>query len=113
MTGAQEAILDELMAAADIGVSWAHGRATRTTSAVGPDGATRRDVAQSLGYPSLLRAAVVYAVAALQAVDERRKLAISVVSEVAPRRRAPRVPPKERLRLGLWAARRVHPLVCR
>jgi hypothetical protein len=114
MTDAQEAILDQLMGARNIGVQWMSGPLglavqALTSRVMG----IRKDATRTLGYPMLLCQAVQAASATLRDVDERRKFAISFFSSVAPSRRMPRLTPQQHAEVALWCGRQVHPMVCR
>ncbi|HYT94185.1 MAG TPA: hypothetical protein VEL76_36045 [Gemmataceae bacterium] len=113
MNEAQEVILDRLMVVKKIGVQWATGplglaiQALQSRSLRG-----RRDVTRTLGYPLFLCEALRGANGALETVDDRRKLAITFFSEVAPRPKADQLTGQQHVRAALWCAQKAHPLVC-
>jgi hypothetical protein len=114
MTEAQEAILDQLMVAETIGAPWESGPLGVALRALAAgELRTCRDAARALGYPALLCQALHSANAILETAEDRRKLAVTFFSEVAPRPRAPRLTRRRYAEVALWGALRVHPLVCR
>jgi hypothetical protein len=114
MTEAQEAILDQLMVAETIGAPWASGPLGVALRALAAgELRTCGDATQALGYPALLCQALHSANGTLATADERRQLAVTFFSEVAPRPQAPRLTRRRYAEVALWGALRVHPLVCR
>jgi hypothetical protein len=114
MTDLQEAIVDRLMVVKRIGVQWANGplglaiEALKARKMVG-----RADVTDTLGYPMVMCKALHNASNNLQSADDRRKLAITFFTAVAPRASAPRLTPKQHVRVALWCGQRAHLFVCR
>lgn len=113
MTEAQEIILDRLMVEEMIeakGESTPLGLAFQAL-----DGCLsgRREFTRTLGFPPILRQALHAANATLERTDDRRELAITVFSVVAPRRKSPALGRQRQIEVALWGALRVHPLVCR
>src|SRR5262249_49129759 len=104
----QEAILDTLMVAEQIGDRWKPGPLPLALQALKNAGLTRRDEpAAALGYPRLLCAAVEGASTTIRTVDDCRTLAISLFSEVPPRKRAPRLSATQTVAAVLWSVGRV------
>jgi hypothetical protein len=114
MTEAQEMILDRLMVAELIGVQGPAGPLGLAVEALGPlRGAGGSRIPRTLGWPGILRQALQAASAALEGLEQRRQVAVTFFSVVAPRRKAPALGPSRQVELALWCALRVHPLVCR
>jgi hypothetical protein len=114
MTELQEAIVDRLMVVKKIGVQWATGPLGVAVKAVEGRGMfSRGDITDTLGYPMLLCKALHSANTTLESVDDRRTLAITFFSEVAPRPKRPRLTPVQHVRVALWCAESIHSLVCR
>jgi hypothetical protein len=104
----QEAILDTLMVAERIGNRWEPGPLPLAVQALKNAGLTRRhEPRAALGFPLVLCAAVEGASTTIGSVDDRRLLAISLFSEVRPRKRAPRLDNERLVRANLWSIRRV------
>jgi hypothetical protein len=101
----QEAILDHLMTVDRIGAGWDNGPLGLARRALLTGGlTTATDAAAALGYPAIFCEALQWAVQVLQAVDDRRALAITVFTEVAPRRHTPDLSPLDHVNLTLWSA---------
>jgi hypothetical protein len=114
MTEAQEAILDRLMVANKIGVQWPSGPLGLAIQAMQSRVMRgRKDVSQTLGYPMLLCQALHGASSALGDIDDRRKLAVTFFSALAPRPRKFRLTPRRHAEVALWCGQWIHPLVCR
>jgi hypothetical protein len=104
----QEAILDTLMVADKIGDRWQPGPLPLALGALRNAGLTRRnEPGVALGYPPLLCAAVEGASTTIRTVDDCRTLAISLFTEVAPRKRAPKLGKNQFVAAALWSVRQV------
>jgi hypothetical protein len=104
----QEAILDTLMVADKIGDRWQPGPLPLALGALRSAGLTRRnEPGVALGYPPLLCAAVEGASTTIRTVDDCRTLAISLFTEVAPRKRAPKLGTNRLVAAALWSVRQV------
>jgi hypothetical protein len=104
----QEAILDTLMVAEKIGDRWKPGPLPLALGALRNAGLTQRDEpAVALGYPALLCAAVEGASTTIRTVDDCRTLAISLFTEVTPRKRAPKLGKDKFVAAALWSIRQV------
>jgi hypothetical protein len=100
----QEAILDTLMVAERIGDRWRPGPLPLALEALKSAGLTRRDdPGPALGYPRLLCAAVEGASTTIRTVDDCRRLAISLFSDVPPRKRAPKLSDRQLVAAALWS----------
>jgi hypothetical protein len=104
----QEAILDTLMVADRIGECWKPGPLPLAVQALKNAGLTRHHEPRgALGFPPVLCAAVEGASATVRTVDDCRTLAISLFSEVRPRKRAPKLDNQRLVGAALWSIRRV------
>jgi hypothetical protein len=104
----QEAILDTLMVAERIGDRWKPGPLPLALQALKNAGLTRRDEpGPALGYPRLLCAAVEGASTTIRTVDDCRTLAISLFTDVPPRKRVPKLSAKQLVAAALWSVNQV------
>jgi hypothetical protein len=110
----QEIILDRLVGAKRIGVQYRSGPLGIAVEAlVEKKLVHRRDAKAALGFPKLMCQGIQGANNHLPGIEERRSLAISFFSAVKPHEKPPRLTARRHAEIVLWAARRVHPLVCR
>lgn len=65
------------------------------------------------GYPLMLLRALEGACSMLRAVEDQRRVAIGVFTEVTPSSEPLSFPPRKHIQRALWCARRAHPLICR
>ncbi len=108
----QETILDTLMVADRIGDRWKPGPLPLAVQALKNAGLTRRhEPGAALGFPPVLCAAVEGASTTIRSVDDCRTLAVSLFSEVRPRKRAPKLDGRRLVTAALWSLRRV-PAYC-
>jgi hypothetical protein len=108
MNEIQETILDTLMVADRIGDRWKPGPLPLALEALQTAGLTRRrEPGPALGFPPLLCAAVEGAATTIRTVDDCRTLAISLFSEIPPRKKIPRLTPQQLVSAVLWSVRRV------
>jgi hypothetical protein len=108
MNEIQETILDTLMVADRIGDRWKPGPLPLALAALQTAGLTRRrEPGPALGFPPLLCAAVEGAATTIRNVDDCRTLAISLFSEISPRKKAPRLTGQQLIAAVLWSLRGV------
>ena len=108
MNESQEAILDTLMVADRIGDRWKPGPLPLALDVLQNAGLTRRhEPGPALGYPPLLCVAIEGAATTIRNVDDCRTLGISLFTEIAPRKRVPRLKDRQFVAAILWSIRRV------
>jgi hypothetical protein len=104
-----ETILDQLMAAEQIGGSFlGAGPFDLAVAALRNAGLTKRqDARRALGYPVVLCRALEGACQVLTNIDDRRTIAVSVFTEVPPRTRPPNLRTLDLVGAALWCVRQV------
>lgn len=108
MTDLQEAILDRLMAAEQIGAIWQPGPLRLAHEALRASGLTqRKDAARALGFPHTFCSAVAGACEVLPTVDDIRAFSIALFSAVAPRAALPAQTTEKLVEVAYWCLRQV------